>query len=95
MILEMTFLVLYELTSKIITSYRYFFINKIHTLVILTVVYLFKDIDRSFLYIFLIKKFHRNIVFFAYESIYHWKGNYIVLILVKILLKKISYFGCY
>ena len=54
-----------------------------------------KDIDRSFLYIFLIKKFHGNIVFFAYESIYHWKGNYIVLILVKILLKKISYFGCY
>ena len=55
----------------------------------------FKDIDRSFLYIFLIKKFHGNIVFFAYESIYHWKGNYIVLIFVKILLKKISYFGCY
>ena len=54
-----------------------------------------KDIDRSFLYIFFIKKFHGNIVFFAYESIYHWKGNYIVLILVKILLKKISYFGCY
>ena len=52
-------------------------------------------IDRSFLYIFLIKKFHRNIVFFAHESIYHWRGNYIVLILVKILLKKISYFGCY
>ena len=46
-----------------------------------------KDIDRSFLYIFLIKKFHRNIVFFAYDSIYHWKGNYNVLILVKILLK--------
>ena len=40
----------------------------------------FKDIDWSFLYIFLIKKFHRNIVFFAHESIYHWKGNYIVLI---------------
>ena len=32
---------------------------------------------------------------FAYESIYHWKGNYIVLILVKILLKNISYFRCY
>ena len=54
-----------------------------------------KDIDRSFLYIFSIKKFHGNIVFFVYESIYHWKGNYIILILVKILLKKISYFGCY
>ena len=54
-----------------------------------------KDIDRSFLYIFIIKKFHGNIVFFAYESIYHWKGNYIILILVKILLKKISYFRCY
>ena len=49
----------------------------------------FKDIGR------LIKKFHRNIVFIAYESIYHWKRNYIFLILVKILLKKISYFGCY
>ena len=60
-----------------------------------SIIYCIKDIDRSFLYIFLIKKFHRNIVFFAYESIYHWKGNYIVLNLVKILLKKISYFGYY
>ena len=38
----------------------------------------FKDIDRSFLYILLIKTFYRNIAFFAHESIYHWKGNYIV-----------------
>ena len=52
---------------------------------------IFKDIDRSFLYIFLIKQFHRNIVFFDYECIYRWKGNYIVLILVKILLKTINF----
>ena len=43
------------------------------------------DIDMSFLYIFLIKTFCRNFAFFAYESIYHWKGNYIVLNLVSIV----------
>ena len=53
----------------------------------------FKDTERAILDNFLIKKFLRNIVIFAYQSIYHWKGNDIVLIMVRFLLKKISCLG--